>query len=182
MAETQENSPVGPGGLVGPAPLVGIDPFLTAPTPVQTTYPTVMPVGVAGMPATMTTWDADTRICETVAGIGFGLAVSQGSGTKGVIIGGTTAGFQGVSYRDITLIAACGFLDLYPQYANMGVMVRGDIWVAVEAAVTIASAVIFNAATGQFGAATGQTITQAKYIIPQATPGGLALLRMKVVP
>lgn len=166
--------------ILAPAPFApSIDPFLTAPPPAQTTYPTVMPIGVPGMPATMTTWDGDTRIPETVAGIGFGLAVSQGTTARGVIIGGTTAGFIGVTYRDITLMAACGFIDLYPQYANAGVMVRGDVWVAVEAAVAIGAAVIFNATTGQFGAATGQTITNAKWMTAQATPGGLAILRIR---
>jgi hypothetical protein len=147
-------------------------------TPEQTTYPDTLPPGVAGMPASTTGWDADSKIVETAAGIGFGLAVSQGAGERGVILGGTTAGFRGVTYKDITLVHDAANLDKYVRYENCGVMIRGDIWVTVAAAVTLASAVIFDAATGQFGAATGQTITNARYLKAQATPGGLTILRV----
>jgi len=91
---------------------------------VQSTYGDTMEPAVAGMSANMTNWDADTRICETAAGIGFGLACAQGTGDKGAVLGGATATFVGVSVKDITLINAVG--DEYQQYDNMGVANEGD--------------------------------------------------------
>lgn len=145
---------------------------------VQTLYPDTMAVAVAGMPATMTTWDADTKFVETAAGIGFGVAVSRGTSEKGIVIGGA-ATFLGVTYRDITLITPIGgTVDIYPQKALAGIMIRGDIWVPVSAAVVAGAAVIFNAATGIFGGAAGTSIAGAEWIRGQATIGGLALLRL----
>jgi hypothetical protein len=148
--------------------------------PVQTTYPSVMPIAVPGMPATMTGWDADTKIVETVAGIGFGVAVSQGVSDKGIIIGG--AKFRGVTYRDVTLVPTPTVTDIYPRYASAGVMVRGDIWVLVGAdAVTAGDLAAYIPATGVItkttGAGTPTAIAGGRFT-RGAAAGGLALLRL----
>jgi hypothetical protein len=95
---------------------------------VQSAYTRYMPVAQVGMPASMHGWDIDTKIVETVAGIGFGLVVSKGSADNGIIIGGAAA--VGVTVRDIALSQVPGNLaaDLYARYANAGIMVVGDIW------------------------------------------------------
>lgn len=95
-----------------------------------------------------------TGICETAApGIPFGRAVSQGTlSDEGCILGGSLAGFRGVSIRDITLrgdVAAAN-LDKYQPPNSMGVMESGDIWVEPNEAVTAHAAVYFVAATGIF--------------------------------
>lgn len=143
--------------------------------PVQPTYGATMPVGTPGMPATMTGWDADTRIVETAAGIGFGLAVSQGTSEQGIVIGG--AKFRGITYRDVTLLAACNAVDIYPRYMNAGVMVRGDLWVTVVDAITVNDAVNYNPATGQLLKGTGTAIPGAR-IMRGAGAGGLAIVRL----
>lgn len=95
-----------------------------------------------------------TGICETASpGIPFGRAVSQGSlSDEGVILGGTLAGFRGVSIRDVTLRGdvASADLDKYQAPNSMGVMESGDIWVEPNEAVTAHAAVYFVAATGVF--------------------------------
>jgi hypothetical protein len=140
----------------------------------QTSYtPTIRPA-VAGMPGTMHGYNADSRICETVAGIGFGLAVSQGTGDKGAILGGSAP--VGASLRDITLIHALAQQDMYSQLENMGVLVDGDIWVQVSTAVTPATAVTYDPATGIF-AATGTAFPRARWI-KGSSGAGLALLRI----
>lgn len=104
-------------------------------TVVQSTYRFGIAPGLPGMIASMTDSEVATRICETAAGIGFGLACGQGAGDKGAVLGG--ANFVGISVRDITLAGnPVGMnavnpvpVDMYGQYGNMAVMSRGDMWV-----------------------------------------------------
>lgn len=90
-----------------------------------------------------------TGICETVAGIPFGVACSQGSDSdEGAIIGGSLAGFRGISVRDVTLRGDSGDLDQYRPPNSMAIMESGDIWVEPNEAVTAHAAVYFVAGTG----------------------------------
>jgi hypothetical protein len=114
-------------------------------------------------------------------GLGFGLAVTKGASDRGVVLGGATK-FAGVTYRDITLMTACNAADIYPQYQNAGVMVRGDIWVSVKAAVVAGTPALFDAVTGQLGAGTGTAVPGAVWMTSQATVNGLAILRLKAGP
>jgi hypothetical protein len=158
------------------------------PAPVQPTYQRYLTPGQVGMLADETVWAADTRIVETAAGIGFGLAVSQGAlSDRGCIIGG--AAFVGVTRADPTLaradLSVPGTpstlpLDTYPQYDNAGVLTMGDIWVNCYAAVTPATTVTFSATTGQLGVA-GTTITHARWMTSASGSAGtpvLAVLRL----
>jgi hypothetical protein len=126
---------------------------------VQTTYPTGIAAGKPGLWVNMENYNSITRICETSAGIGFGLAVSRGSGAKGAILGGTVAGFLGVSLCDITLVTpAGGTVDKYARYKNMGVGTLGKIWVSPFENVAIGDPVWFDGTTGRFGKATNTGI------------------------
>ena len=93
-----------------------------------------------------------TGICETAnPGIPFGRAVSQGSlSDQGVIIGGSLAGFRGVSIKDITLRGDRAVVDAYLPPDSVGVLEEGDIWVEPAGAVAAHAAVYFNATTGVF--------------------------------
>jgi hypothetical protein len=85
------------------------------PPVLQSTYGEDIGVGVEGALASMNNWDADTRIVETAAGIGFGKAVSRGSGERGVVLGGSQ--FAGISIRDIAQPASSSAdPDEYQQY------------------------------------------------------------------
>jgi hypothetical protein len=68
-----------------------------------------------------------TGICETASpGIPFGRAVSQGSlSDQGVIIGGSLAGFRGVSVKDINLPAGRTVLDAFLPPDSLSVMESG---------------------------------------------------------
>lgn len=93
-----------------------------------------------------------TGICETASpGIPFGRAVSQGTlSDQGTILGGTLAGFKGVSVRDITLRGDLAVKDAYLPPNSMSILEGGDIWVEPNEAVTAHAAVYFVAATGLF--------------------------------
>lgn len=101
-------------------------------------------------------FNSRTATCETAAGIGFGLAVSQGAGDKGAVLGGTLAHFLGISIRDVTLIASDpAYLDKYERYKNMAYLNQGQIWVLAGAAVAANDPVWFNATTGALNMSTG---------------------------
>lgn len=123
------------------------------PTPVQSTYSERMaPVG----PGTITSSDYDTvtGLCETAApGIGFGLAVSQGTlSDKGMVLGGSLAGFRGPSVRDITLGAE---QDKYLPPNNVSAARRGQVMLEPGTAVLANDPVWFDTVTGIFYKATG---------------------------
>lgn len=147
---------------------------------VQTTYTENQPIALPGMPADAD-YSADTRICETAAGIGFGVAVSQGSADKGALIGGASAAvFVGVTIADKT-INNDGGADGYNQYDNMGVMYRGTIWVQVPTAVNDGDDVTFNGTTGVLSSAAagaGQFAIAGARWMTTASNGGFAKLRL----
>ena len=145
------------------------------PSPVQPTYTRYQPIAQNGMLGDETEAVTDSRIVETAAGVGFGLAVSQGTGDRGCILAGND--FVGVTRADQTLPRSETLtLDKYAQYDNAGILCMGDIWVIVGGAVTITSAVVYDAATGQFG--TGAVAVEGARYMTGAASGGLALLRL----
>jgi len=97
--------------------------------------------------------NVDTGIVETAAGIGFGLAVSQGSGDNGVVLGGALAGFRGVSLKDATLRPENE--DKYAQYENAGVKTRGKVWVSPSESVAAGDPVHYDTTTGRFAMSGG---------------------------
>lgn len=129
----------------------------------QTTYSEGMALPSPGtLAGSVDTARTTTGICETAApGIPFGRAVSQGTlSDQGCVIGGSLAGFRGVSIRDVTLrgdVDAAN-LDKYQPPNSMGVMESGDIWVEPAGAVAAHAAVYFAAATGIFDDAAGGNI------------------------
>jgi hypothetical protein len=147
---------------------------------VQSTYLENQPIALPGMPADAD-YSADTRICETAAGIGFGVAVSQGSADKGALIGAAAAtGFVGVTIVDHT-IANDGGADGYNQYDNMGVMYRGTIWIQVGGNVADGEDVSFSSTTGVLSSAAAsgtQFVIAGARWMTTATNGGFAKLRL----
>lgn len=118
--------------------------------PIQTTYGERMQAARPGL-VQGSDYKIDTGICEVAAGIGFGLAVGQGVGDKGIVLGGALSGFRGISVRDITQydVAASGAnVDEYPRYANMALLTRGFIYVQPAVAVVAGDPVHYNATTG----------------------------------
>lgn len=142
---------------------------------VQSTYSENIRPAVAGMVANMTSWDADTRLVETAAGIPFGVAVGQGAAARGAVLGAAAAaGFVGISMRDVTndTIPA----DKYGLTDNMAVLTEGDIWVLTGGAVTVGADVTFDSVTGVLSSAAASgtqfVIAGARW---QTPTGGAAL-------
>jgi|SRR5215471_4932267 len=146
---------------------------------VQTTYTATIQPGAEGQQGTMYEDDAvDSRNCETAAGIAFGRAVSEGANAGGAVLGGATR-FIGITVRDITLVAKQGqTVDLYQQYQEMGVVLKGEIWVRPVAAVTHGSPATYDSTTGQLNPATAGVAIPASRYITSASAGQLALLQL----
>lgn len=146
-------------------------------TVVQSTYAENMDPARAGM-IHGSDYNSETGVVETAAGIGFGIAVSQGSEDRGVIIGGTSELFRGVAIRDVTLESAQS--DKYAQYQNLGYMSRGMIWVAPSSAVAPGDPVYFVPSTGVLTDASGgnEVINGAAWRSSAAGTGDLALLQL----
>lgn len=140
--------------------------------PLQTSYSENIGVGQAGAPAAPD-WDADSRIVETEAGIGFGLAVSRGAGDRGVVIGG--AQFVGISLHDVT--QPPDNVDEYSEGENIGVMTRGLIYVVAALPVEAGQVVRYNETTGALSDSDGTLIAGATWE-SSAAQGGIAKLRL----
>lgn len=140
----------------------------------QSTYNRYHPKAQAGMPATMSGWIADTKNVAEDEEIGFGLVVSKGpDADDDVVLGGSL--YVGVSIRDVTLVHDDA--DQYEEGDEIGVLIRGDIWVQVEDAVVAQTAVKYNTTTGQLGSDGGTTISGAVWKT-SADAGGFAVCRL----
>ncbi len=155
---------------------------MLTPAPVQMTYTQYITKAQNGMPATMTGWDTDTKIFEDTSpavGLGFGLAVCQGSSDRGILVGAPSGkAFVGITRADPTLPNLdSDFTDKYQDGDNVAVFVRGDIWVLVEDLVRAGEGVLFDATTGVMGHDGGTLIPNARWMT-SASAGGLAVVRL----
>lgn len=149
------------------------------PPTVQSSYSETLTKAVAGLPADAD-FSADSRICEAVAGIGFGLAIAQGtSDNEGKLASAAATDFVGVTIRDKALVNDSD--DLYEQYGVMSVMTRGDIWVTVGGNVSPGDDVTYNKSTGVLSSAAADAnnfaVSGARWMTT-ATNGNLAKLRL----
>jgi len=149
---------------------------------VQSTYTAYMRPGLEGMFASE--WGSalvsETKIVQPSSGIGFGRAVSQGATAKEAVLGGTAAGFLGITLRDITQVPVlpATAVDVYAENLNIGILNAGDIWVVAVNGCTAGTTATFDAVTGQLNpAAAGIAIAHSRWILG-ATAGGLAVLRL----
>jgi hypothetical protein len=142
---------------------------------IQTTYQENLSVPRAG---TSVGGDetVDTGICETVAGIGFGLVVSQGVADKGVALGGALTDFRGITVRDVTLRPDQD--DKYAQYDNVGVLIEGRVWVDVAVAVAAGDKVHFDATTGTISNTGGNGPILGARFATSTTGAGQALVEL----
>ena len=128
---------------------------------VQTSYAERHGVATPGLIADQV---PNTRISRTMesASAGFGLAVSKGTADRGCVLGGTLAGFLGVTVKDITLIpTTTSNQDLFLRYQDTNILSDGQVWVSPETSVADGDVVFFDATTGRFGASRGTAAAAA---------------------
>lgn len=125
---------------------------------VQSTFPSTIPVGYAGMVANGETANRITRTVEDAAGIAFGKAAFRGIGDHGCTATPAAGAFLGFVATD-----AAGSADAVPQYATAAVLTKGALFVVAGEAVTDGAPVYITA-----GGAIVDTATDAV-----AAPGWL---------
>lgn len=144
----------------------------------QTTYPDNQPVAVVGAQATMLAADFISRTVEDAAGIGFGIAVTQGDNDKGCAAfstGDTTI----LGITSLTRSTNPATPDVYAQYESARIQTSGDIWVTASVAVDAGDPVYVIPATGAFAktnASSAVQITGARWDT-STTGAGLAVIR-----
>lgn len=147
--------------------------------PVQTTYNRYETIGQVGTPASETGYDVDTKVFEEnaspPAGVGFGLAVRQGTHDRGCRLGGS-GDFLGITIANPTQNVS-EFTDKYAGGDNTPVAIRGDWWVLPEAAVVAGEALYYNPTTGVLGHSGGTIVLGGRWMT-SAAAGAPAVLRL----
>ncbi|WP_420465608.1 structural cement protein Gp24 [Panacagrimonas sp.] len=144
---------------------------------VQSTYREEILEAVAGQIADMTPATLMSRTVETAAGIGFGIAVEQGTADKGCILfdGGTVLG---VTVRERSLDA--NDPDEFAQYAEARVMTKGTVWVVCTSGCSAGDAVWVRPSNNTFQDDNSNSAVQiagARWDT-SAEAGALAIVRM----
>jgi hypothetical protein len=147
----------------------------------QPSYTSNIGVAYVGMPANQEGPEAISRICEDVAGIGFGIALWQGVNDNGVTAtpGATSNKFRGVSIRNVSLEPTAN--DTYLQGGSIGCMIEDVIWVIAGANIAAGDPAYCNATTGAFtnsSAAGAIAIPRGAIFDSTAATGALVKLRL----
>jgi hypothetical protein len=120
----------------------------------QATFPEQMRQGLPGMINRMVDYNAVTRSVEgsAVTGIAACRAVSQSTAADiSCILGGTVAGFVGITILDPTQVQPIGSTvpaESYAQYVSCGVLTKGEIFATATVATLAGDPVHFGATDG----------------------------------
>lgn len=142
---------------------------------VQTTYASRLSNGHVGEIADLGESDVISRLVETSAGIGWGLAVIQGTADDQCNIGAAGV-FLGITVRDPSVPP--GNSDKYIQNDTAAILREGVIWVTAGEAVSAGDAVYRTAAGALNKTASGNTLVAGARWETSAGSGALAKLRL----
>jgi hypothetical protein len=152
---------------------------------VQNAYSDYPAYGFPGMVANGETSNRISRTIEDAAGVAPGVAVYRGTGDHGCTATvGTAATFLGFTIADHGLATVAGgpAADVYPQYASVGILTAGVMWVNATAAVADGAAVTIGKGGGAADAISS-TAADATHIATNGfvfddTASGAALVRI----
>lgn len=142
---------------------------------VQSTYASRLSAGHVGEIADLGESNVISRDVETAGGIGWGLAVIQGTADNQCELGAAGA-FLGITVRDIAVDATRG--DKYAQYDCAAIINEGVIWVTAGEAVVAGDAVYRTAAGALNKTAAGNTLIANARWETSAALGALAQIRL----
>jgi hypothetical protein len=148
---------------------------------IQTTYAENISAAKAGMIANTEPCTVISRTSEAVAGLAFGVAVTQGTADNAArITAAADTVVLGITTRQRSLDANTP--DKYGQYDSAGIMTKGVIWVNATKAVAAGDDVWVTVAGGTFndtdaGSSASVQIANARWD-SSTTTAGLAKVRM----
>lgn len=148
---------------------------------IQTVYPSTQPVAVVGAKATEIPATIISRNVQTAGGIGFGIAVAQGTQDKSVVpFGGAANKYVGITLLDRSARGTTTLADSFAQGESARIMTIGDIWVNASVAVAAGDPVYLVAATGLFtNVATANTaVPNARFDTSTTAANQLAVVRL----
>jgi len=137
----------------------------------QTTYNETLDAGRNGGIVNTEPKTLISRTVEEAAGLGFGVAVSQGANDQGCVLTTGANTVVGVSVRERSVTNED---DTWSQYDSARIMTSGVIWVVAKVAIVAGDVVHFNAGWDKAG---GAEVTNARYDSSGAI-GDLVKLRL----
>jgi hypothetical protein len=148
----------------------------------QTSYEIKQPKAYAGLIYAQAPHDIVSRLVETVAGIGFGVAVSRGTDKeRQVVVGGTD--FLGITIRSLDKEGAANTGAIqWNETESAGILRDGYIWATCPAGCNPGDAVKYTNATGVLdagAAAAGETQLDGATWETVAAAGELAVIRIE---
>lgn len=142
---------------------------------VQTTYSATMAPYSLGQVSRSEFSNTISRECEPSGGIGFGLAVIQGTADHQAKLGAAGV-FLGITVKDVTLDSSRS--DKYAQYDTMAIVTQGVIAVTAGEDVVAGDAVYRTSAGALNKTSSGNTlISNARWETTVAS-GAVGLLRL----
>ncbi len=149
----------------------------------QTSYAIQQAVAYAGLLYAQAPHDIISRDVETVAGIGFGIAVSRGTDKDRQIILGGDDTFIGVTIRDLAREGAANTAAIkYSEKESAAVLRDGYVWVVCPSGCVPGDQANYVDATGVIdsgAAGAGETNIVGATFETTAAAGELAVLRIK---
>lgn len=148
----------------------------------QTSYDINQGKAYAGLIYALHPHQIDSRAVETVAGIGFGVAVGRGTDLEKQCVLGTAA-YLGITVRSLDREAddAAGAIE-YSQYETAAIMREGYVWVALPAGGNPGDAIKYTTATGVLDVGTagvGETQLDGATLETVTAAGELGVVRLE---
>lgn len=145
---------------------------------IQSTYPSSIPVGFAGMIKNGETSNRISRTIEDAGGIAFGKAAFRGAGDHGVTATPAAATFMGIVIADAGQVPAAGeTADTVAQNGTVGLLIEGVIYVSSSVAVADGDQVYVTPAGAITNVLTSNIAIPAKF---DATIGAAGIVPIRV--
>jgi len=148
----------------------------------QTSYSIGIRAALAGLLYAQAPHDIVSRAVETVAGIGFGVAVTRGTDADKQIDLAGSADFLGITIRSLEQEGGEAAAIQWDQYETAGVMREGYIWAVCPAGCVPGNAVKYTDGTGVLdagAAGAGETQLDGATWETTAAAGELAVIRLE---
>lgn len=146
---------------------------------IQTTYSENIPAAVVGQVSNQYPAAYISRNVEDSAGIGFGIAVAQGTADFGCkAFGSGDTAILGITVRERSLDA--NVPDKFDENDNARVLTRGAVWVTASVAVDAGDPVYVIPGTGAFAKTSASSAVQIAGARWETSTSGAGLAQVRI--